>query len=61
MTTKKVRPFLIAANIFFLAFILIQERAYAGDSFICVADMSTGFRWNGTAWEIAKFNVAWKI
>lgn len=33
--------------------------AFAGESYLCIADMATGFSYNKTIdkWEIAKFNV----
>jgi hypothetical protein len=29
----------------------------SAESYLCVADYSTGFRWNGNAWEPARFSV----
>lgn len=29
----------------------------SADSYVCVADYSTGFKWNGKTWEPARFGV----
>lgn len=38
---------------------ILTTMAFAGDSYICVADMATGFKYNKARdkWEIANFNV----
>lgn len=43
----------------FLLCCLLTTIAYAGDSYLCVADMATGFSYNKALdkWETANFNV----